>query len=110
VRDIPNKLGRSGYVMIPARSDEPPFEFPGHHLAQLAEMEHERWMQAKLEAGWGYAAKTNKGEQLHEALLPWDELPEEQREKDRFLVRAIPRILAKSGYTVVSLRREMAQE
>ena len=110
VRDIPDKLSRSGYVMIPARSDEPPFEFPGHHLAQLAEMEHERWMQAKLEAGWRYAPETEKERKLHEALLPWDKLPEEQREKDRFLVRAIPRILAKAGYTVVRLRRETAQE
>jgi len=110
VRDIPNKLARSGYVMIPARSDEPPFEFPGHHLAQLAEIEHERWMQAKLEAGWRYATETDKERKLHEALLPWDELPEEQKEKDRVLVRAIPRILAKAGYTVVRLRRETVQE
>jgi hypothetical protein len=109
VRDIPSKLARSGYIMIPARSDEPPFEFPGPHLEQLAEMEHERWMQAKLEAGWRYA-DTDKENQLHEALLPWDELPEEQKMKDRALVRAIPRILAKVGYTVVRLRGETAQE
>ena len=105
VRDIPSKLARSGYIMVPARSDEPPFEFPGPHLEQLAEMEHERWMQAKLRADWGYDSRTNKDRQLHEALLPWDELPEEQKEKDRALVRAIPRILAKAGYTVVRLRR-----
>lgn len=110
VRDIPNKLARSGYVMIPARSDEPPFEFPGPHLEQLAEMEHERWMQAKIEAGWRYAPETDKEKKLQQALLPWDRLPEEQREKDRALVRAIPRILARAGYTVVKLRRETAQE
>lgn len=104
VRDIPNKLARSGYIMIPARSNEPPFEFPGPHLEQLAEMEHERWMQAKLEAGWQYATKTDKEKRLNAALLPWDELAEEEKEKDRTLVRAIPRILAKAGYTVVQLR------
>ena len=103
VRDIPNKLARIGYVMIPARSDEPPFEFPGPHLEQLAAMEHERWMQAKMEAGWRYAPETDKQKKLHAALLPWDELPEEEKEKDRMMVRAIPRILARAGYTVVKL-------
>ncbi len=28
VRDIPAKLAAAGYVMIPARSNEPPFNFP----------------------------------------------------------------------------------
>jgi hypothetical protein len=106
VRDIAIKLARGGYIMIPARSNEPPFQFPGPHLEHLAEMEHERWMLAKLEAGWVHAAQTNKGKELHSALLPWDELPEEEKEKDRNLVRSIPRILAKAGYTVVRSREQ----
>ncbi len=110
VRDIPAKLARIGYVMVPPRSDEPPFDFPGEDLEKLAEMEHERWMQAKIEAGWHYAPKTDKEKKLHEALLAWDELPEDEKEKDRTLVRGIPRILAKAGYTVVKLRGEAAQE
>jgi len=110
VRHIANKLARIGYVMIPARSNEPPFEFPGRHLEQLAEMEHERWMQAKIEAGWRHAPETDKEKSLHAALLPWDELPEEQKEKDRDLVRGIPPILAKAGYTVVRLRGKTVQE
>jgi len=110
VRDVPNKLARIGYVMIPARSNEPPFKFPGPHLDRLAEMEHKRWMQAKIEAGWQHAPETNKKKKLHADLLPWAELPEEEREKDRVLVRAIPRILAKAGYTVVKLRGETAHE
>lgn len=110
VRDIANKLARIGYVMIPARSDEPPFQFPGPHLEQLAEVEHERWMQAKIEAGWQYAPETDKEKELHAALLPWDKLPEKQKAKDRDLVRGIPRILARAGYTVVRLGGETAQE
>lgn len=106
VRDIPNKLARSGYIMIPARSNEPPFEFPGLHLEQLAKMEHARWMRQKQQDGWRHAEETDKRRKLHEALLPWDELSEQQREKDRVLVREIPRILAHAGYTVVQLQPE----
>jgi hypothetical protein len=109
VRDIPNKLARIGHVMIPARSNEPPFEFPGPHLDWLAEMEHERWMQAKLEAGWQFASQTDKDKRLHSSLVPWDKLPDGEREKDRRLVRAIPQILAKAGYAVLELRGKPEQ-
>jgi hypothetical protein len=123
VRDIPAKLAVAGYAMMPARSDEPPFEFPGDKLDLLAEMEHDRWIRAKIAAGWKYAPKTDKESSLHKDLLPWErlsdeemaaryspaeleamgdiDLPEEEKEKDRLLVRAIPRILARAGYTIV---------
>jgi len=104
VRDIAMKLAGTGYIMIPARSDEPAFEFPGAHLDDLAEMEHERWMQLKLDSSWQYAPKTDKQQHLHEALVPWEKLSEEDKEKDRVMVRQIPDILAHAGYTIVRLR------
>jgi hypothetical protein len=105
VRDIPNKVARVGYAMVPARSDQAPFDFPGEDLERLARMEHRRWMGEKLHAGWEYGRKTDEAQRLSEALLPWEKLPEAQKEKDRDLVRGIPRILAKAGYTVVKLHR-----
>lgn len=104
VRDIPMKLAGTGYIMVPARSDEPAFEFPGAHLETLAEMEHERWMDKKFEAGWKYASTTDKKKHLHAALVPWASLSEEDKEKDRVMVRQIPEILAHAGYTIVRLR------
>lgn len=109
VRDIPNKLNRVGYVMIPARSDEPA-EFPRgkDDLELLSKMEHERWMQAKLSAGWQYAPDTNKEERLHKALLSWEDerLDENEKDKDREFVRLIPESLTLIGYTVVDLSPE----
>lgn len=127
VRDISNKLASAGYVMIPARSNEPPFDFPGVDLELLAAMEHDRWMKAKVEAGWRWAPETDKVNQLHKDLLPWrrlgderraqltpvearaighEELPEPEKEKDRVLIRGIPKILARAGYTVVKVHNE----
>ncbi len=105
VRDIPAKLACAGYVMIPARSNEMPFEFPEDRqdLERLAELEHERWLHAKLEAGWHHEEKTDKSRKVHEAMLPWADLPDSQKEKDRALVRCIPKILAGAGYTVAKL-------
>ncbi len=130
VRDIASKLAVIGYVMIPARSNQPPFDFPHPHLDLLAEMEHDRWMKAKISAIWRYGPRTIKEKRIHKALLPWRRfskqelserftveeiaalgprlLPEKEKEKDRDLVRGIPKILAAAGYTVERTRREVA--
>lgn len=100
VRDIANKLSLAGYLMRPARSHERPLTFPGNDLEILAELEHIRWMEAKLNAGWQYAAKTDKAQKLHKALLPWEKLPKTEKEKDRVMVRGIPRILARAGFAI----------
>ncbi|MCJ7716317.1 MAG: RyR domain-containing protein, partial [Anaerolineales bacterium] len=107
VRDIPQKLGRIGYVMIPARSNEPA-EFPKgeEDLELLSKMEHERWMTVKIKTGWVFAPETNKSQKQHSALVPWEDLPESEKDKDRDLVRAIPRLLTEIGYTVVDLNDE----
>jgi hypothetical protein len=121
VRDIPTKLAMVGYAMRPARSGAPAFEFTEEEVEVLAEREHERWVRAKLIAGYVHGAGESERALTHPALLPWRELPaehaiqrygrnsvnrigtaelpEEQREKDRDLVRGIARILATAGYT-----------
>jgi hypothetical protein len=101
VRDIANKLAAVGYVMVPARSNEPPFDFPGDDLEFLAELEHQRWMTEKINTGWKHSQKTEKEQKLHSALVEWDELPEEEKEKDRVLIQQIPKILTKAGYAIV---------
>lgn len=103
VRDIANKLAAVGYVMMPARSNEPPFEFPGDDLDCLAEMEHERWVRDKEKHGWKWGEKTDKDKKIHESLEPWEDLSEEERDKDREMIRGIPKILAKAGYAIVKI-------
>ncbi|MFC1892855.1 RyR domain-containing protein [Chloroflexota bacterium] len=103
VRDIPNKLASIGYTMIPARGKETASELNDEEVALLARMEHERWMQEKLDVGWKYAKETDKHKRLHKSLVPWEKLPPEEQEKDYILVRGIPQILAKAGYTMVKL-------
>jgi hypothetical protein len=132
VRDIPAKLASAGYVMVPARSNEPPFNFPGGDLEALAEAEHDRWMKAKIGAGYRWGAKTDPKKKLHKDLLPWRKLtaaenaarytpleaaalgrkilPEKEKEKDRDLIRGIPRILARAGFTIVALESPRTEE
>jgi len=122
VRDIPRKFAHIGYIMRPARSSERPFSFPDAQLELLAEMEHALWLRARIEAGWRYAPENDPDAKLHRAMLPWhslpaegmarrysptdlsaigtEELPEDEKDKDRDLARGIPTILARAGYTI----------
>jgi hypothetical protein len=107
VRDIPEKLAKIGFIMLPSRSDQPIFTFPENDkdLEKLSKMEHDRWAALKEKAGWKYAAETNKEAKHHQSLRPWEQLSESDKEKDRALVRAIPIILAEVGYTMLQLRK-----
>lgn len=103
VRDMANKLAKANYAMLPSRTNEPTFDFPETDLELLARMEHKRYADQLMAAGWRYAPQTDRERKLHQTLLPWEDLPEEQREKDREFIRGIPRILAKAGYAIVGL-------
>jgi len=101
VRDIPNKLASVGYEMLKNQDNETPIIFTSYEIEKLAKMEHERWMQEKLDNGWKYAKKTDRVAKLHKSLIPWEKLSEVEKEKDRVLVKGIPKILAKAGYDII---------
>jgi hypothetical protein len=74
VRDIPVKLARVGYRMIPARSNQPRFEFPDEVLELLAEMEHERWLRMKLRGHWRWGRTKIPEHKTRPDLRPWKKL------------------------------------
>lgn len=104
VRNIPQKLARAGYVMIPSRSNEPALEFPGEDLESLAEFEHELWMAAQQAAGFRLGKPTPEQPLLNEYLVAWSELSDSIKQIDRDLVRGVPQILTHAGYAVVRIR------
>jgi hypothetical protein len=103
VKDIPNKLAIVGYAMVATRGSEASNKFQNDEVEKLAIIEHERWMKEKLDAGWQYAKMTDKAKKLNKFLISWDKLPEDEKEKDRVLVKGIPIILAKAGYIMVKI-------
>ncbi len=124
-RDIPKKLAAIGCVMLPARSSQRSFCLSDDELDLLAELEHDRWLRMKLEAGWQWAEATDKARRLHQDLRPWTKLSDEEaaerfggpgarnvgpgeldessKAKDRHLVEEIPEILSEIGYTIEEL-------
>jgi hypothetical protein len=100
VRDIPAKLASVGCVMVPGRADLPETVFTDEEFETMAKLEHELWLRG-LGPGWRPGEATDKRAKVHIAYRPWEDLPEGQREKDRTLVRGLPGLLHKAGYTVV---------
>ena len=126
VRSIPEKLKSVGFLMLQARSNEPPFDFPGADLDRLAEMEHDRYMRDAVSKGWRYGPVFNEKEKTNPTLLPWrqiadaefqicypdiaimlgrEALSDDEKQKDLNQVKGYPDVLRRAGYTIVKINQ-----
>ncbi len=81
------------------------FQFSAEEVELMAKMEHQRFVEERLAAGWTYAAGAKTMERKTSPILvPWEELPESEKEKDRNPVRGLPRFLARAGLQVYRLK------
>lgn len=92
-----------GATLEPLRDEiVPDLAIDTAQLEQLAIREHDRWANDLRKDGWVFASGSKDPiRKTHPLLVAWDELSEEEREKDRDAIRAIPRMLAHAGYTIV---------
>jgi hypothetical protein len=82
----------------------PRFAYRDDEIEALARLEHERWMVDKLAAGWTYGKPRDDAAKRHDCLVPWEQLSETERDKDRDAVRNIPELLAEVGLHPVRLK------
>lgn len=55
---------------------------------KLAELEHIRWCRYHYLNNWRYAPATDKSRRLHNCLIPFDALSEEEKRKDMEAIAA----------------------
>jgi hypothetical protein len=96
------KLAAAGCAVVPAPLIDPLgdlFGFTDADIEELAREEHDRWMRDLLRDGWRRTTgEKDPKRKLHPLLVPWKELSEADREKDRDAARLIPLMLAQAGY------------
>jgi hypothetical protein len=76
------------------------FPFTPDEIEHLAEMEHVRWMDAMKKQGFSFGPVKDSEGKTHPAMIPYAELPEPEKEKDRNAVRMIPHYLALIDFQV----------
>ena len=101
VDQIVKKLEAIRCEIVPVVGRKPvKFEFTKPELEFLSQMEHRRWMEDKIRSGWHYGAVRDHNKKTYSSLTPWEDLPEDEREKDRQAVLAIPELLAAVGFEI----------
>ena len=93
------KLRAIGSRPVP-RGSAPPFFFSEDEVELLARLEHARWMAERVVDGWRYGPVRDDARRIHDLLVPWEQLAENARERDRIAVRAIPTLLERVGRTI----------
>jgi GNAT superfamily N-acetyltransferase len=78
--------------------------FSERQIEHLAALEHWRWCVDRWLDGWVYAAERNDARLQHNALLSYEQLPEEMKELDRHTVRDLVRLVGLSG---AAIQREL---
>jgi hypothetical protein len=100
VDHIAVKLARIGCRIVPsALAPRHEAVLSEQEIELMAELEHERWVAERLAGGWTLGPRDDEA-MVHPMLVPYAELPESEKEKDREVVRAIPALLASAGYCI----------
>lgn len=95
-------LALVGCVLTPQYGwDGTGFRFSEDELEVLARAEHERWSEDRRRAGWTYAAVRDNDRRRHPALVPWEELPEHEKAKNRESSAELPAVLARAGFELI---------
>jgi serine phosphatase RsbU (regulator of sigma subunit) len=105
---IPAKLLSVGYTIRPVKKG---FKPPALHLREdeietMARVEHIRWCWDKILHGWIFGKVKDDRKKTHPAIIPYEDLSESEKEKDRELVRLIPALLQDIDYEAVHINPE----
>jgi len=97
-----DELATAGFEIAPERDWRAgPRRFTESEIEALARLEHERWMADRRAHGWRWTdGAKDVTRRRSPDLVPWEELDETAKEKDRVIFRALPELLAEAGYAV----------
>jgi class 3 adenylate cyclase len=87
----PNPLDASGVQLNPSIME----------LAEyLARNTHDVWAKARVSEGWKYGPQRNDDRKEHPGLIPYEELPDSEREYDRLTVLKTLQLIVALGYEI----------
>lgn len=98
------KLKTLGYgIALLTDWDAEFFKFKPREVEMMTEIEHKRWVEERQSDGWKFGSTKDLKEKISPDLIPWEQLSEKTKDKDRGPIRKIPEILARSGFQIYCL-------
>ena len=69
-------------------------------IEQLAENTHDTWAAGRIKEGWRYGTERNDNAKTTPCLVPYQELPDGEKDYDRNTVLATLKAVSAFGYTI----------
>ena len=73
----------------------------GALVERLAENNHDHWARQRINGGWAYGPQRDDALRTHPDLVPYGELPENEKEYDRISVVQTLKVILLLGYEIV---------
>lgn len=88
---------------IPSPADTSMVQLPEELLPLVEEMAknvHEVWSRNRISEGWTYGPERDDANRRHPCLVPYEELPENEKEYDRATSQETLKLIMKLGFTI----------
>lgn len=72
---------------------------------KLAENAHDVWARQRMEQGWTYGPERDDQQKKHPCLIPYQELPESEKEYDRRTSMETLKLIRSEGYEIVGIKQ-----
>ena len=69
-------------------------------VEEMSKKVHEVWSAGRMKEGWTYGEERNDAEKKHPCLVPYEELPEEEKEYDRNTSIETIKLILKLGFKI----------
>jgi hypothetical protein len=109
VRDIGSKLAMIGCTVAPRTGPGLNLVDDDAQVEMLATAEHDRWMADRKSQGWTYGAVRDNVAKHHPSLVAWSELSNNEKDKDRDVVRNMSAVLSDFGLQIIRLQQPASQ-
>ncbi len=102
-RRIPEVLSHARLSVVTEDDPRPVIDAEAldDNIKVLAEVEHNGWMDHKIDNGWSYGETRNDPNKKHNLLVAYKKLSEKDKNKDRNSVKSYPEIVKMAGAKIV---------
>lgn len=69
-------------------------------VEKMAKNVHEEWAKTRIEQGWTWGEKRDDANKKHPCLVPYDELPEDEKVYDRNTAISTLKLIVSMGFTI----------